>query len=189
MRWSPPTRIAWGGLACALALCPAMIWGRRHDNPQELTARIARENNPVKKAKYEIRLGRLILEQAEQAYDGRHIPQGQELLARYTRDMQSAWNLLSATGRNAVKKPDGFMQLEIALRENNRDLRELRRRVYYLYRGPIDQTLKTLAQLHSKVLVDLFPGAVPPANPPGASEAFQSAKKRSRVEAARESHP
>lgn len=189
MRLSPPTRIAWGGLACALALYPALIWGRRHDNPQELIARIARENNPVKKAKYEIRLGRLILERAEQAYDGRHIPQGQKLLARYTHEMQDAWNLLSATGRNAAKKPDGFMQLEIALRENNRDLRELRRRVFYLYRGPIDQTLKTLGQLHSKVLVDLFPGAVPPSNSPRASEAFQSAKKRSSVEAARESHP
>lgn len=189
MRLSSPTRIAWGGLACALALCPARIWGRRHDNPQELAARIEREKNPVKKAKYEIRLGRLILDQAEQAYDGRQIPEGQKLLASYTRQMQDAWKLLAATGRNAAKKPDGFMQLEIALRENNRDLRELRRRVYYLYRRPIDQALKTLGQLHSKVLVDLFPGAAPPANPSHASEAFQTGKKGANVAAARGVHP
>lgn len=188
MRLSPPTRIAWAGLACTLALYPALIWGRRHDNPQELAARIARENNPVKKAKYEIRLGRLILKQAEQAYDGRHIPQGQQLLSSYTRQMQDAWKLLNATGRIAAKKPDGFMQLEIALRENNRDLRELRRRVFYLYRGPIDQALKTLGQLHSKVLVALFPGAAPPANSPKASDAFQSAKKSGSAAAVRGSH-
>lgn len=182
--------MVWGALLCIFALYPVPLWGRHHDTPQKLEARIARERNPVKKAKFEIRLGNLLLDQAEQAYDSRHIPQGQRLLANYTSEMQDAWKLLKSTGRNAAKKPDGFMQLEIALRENNRDLHALRRRVFYLYRGPIDEALKTLGQLHNTVLVDLFPGAVPPPNlPPDSAAALHGASGAANAAAAKRARP
>lgn len=173
-------------LGCALILSPALIWGRHHDTARDLTPRIQREHNPVKKAKLEVRMGRVLLDEAMEAYDHNQIPKGKELLASYTTEMQGAWKLLQSTGRNAAKKPDGFMQLEIALRENRRELKQLRRRVYYLYRGPIDQTLKTVNQVHSHVLVELFPGAVPPPEPsPAKNHSYQASK----AGASKDPHP
>lgn len=165
MRSSHQACILAFGLTCTLAFCSVRLLARRHDNVQELAARIQRESKPVKKAKLEIRMGTLLLDQAADAYDQHKIAQGQKLLSNSTHEMQDAAKLLDNTGRNAAKKPDGFMQLEIALRENARTLTELRERVFYLYRAPIDQALKTMSQTHAHVLVELFPGAVPPAAP------------------------
>ncbi|MGH9378488.1 MAG: hypothetical protein ACRD18_12670 [Terriglobia bacterium] len=180
------------GLACALTLYPSILRARHHDNEPDLTARIQRENNPVKRAKLEIRMGKLLLDQAAAAYDHHQIPQGQKLLSSFTGEMQDAWKLLESSGRNAAKKPDGFMQLEIALRENARALNGLRERVFYLYRGPIDKTLKTLNQVHSRVLVQLFPGAVPPSAASPAAKgvpALQNTKRGANSGAGKGSHP
>jgi hypothetical protein len=166
--------------ACVLALFPASAKARHHDNAENLREHIGREKNPIKKAKLEIRLGRLELDQAASAYDQRQIPQGQKLLSQSTSEMQDAWNVLKSTRRNAAKHSDGFLQLEIGLRENARLLRMLRQRVFYLYRGPIDETLKTLNQTHSEVLLALFPGAIPPAVPgkgKGKIQAYQNPAK------------
>jgi hypothetical protein len=46
---------------------------RRPDTEADLLARIEREQNPVKKAKLEIRLGRVKLLQAIEAFDGGNV--------------------------------------------------------------------------------------------------------------------
>lgn len=149
-------------IATILILFPAPSEARRKDTAAGLQAKIDQENNPVKKAKLMVRLGRLDARQAEEAYDAHQIPQGEKLLSESTTIMQNAWLMLKNTGRNPARKPDGFMQLEIGLREETRSLGQLRRRVFYLYRGPLDAALKTLSQMHAQVLVGLFPGAAPP---------------------------
>ncbi len=154
----------------ALSFFPGLSQARRQDKAADLEARIQRESNPVKKAKLKIRLGQLDLDQATQAYDRQEISQGQKLLSESTAEMGDAWTLLKSTGRNPAKKPDGFMQLEIGLRESTRTLTALRRRIFYLYRDPIDSALKTLSQMHSQVLVGLFPGAAPSSSTPNAEK-------------------
>ncbi|MGH9378159.1 MAG: hypothetical protein ACRD1I_05105 [Terriglobia bacterium] len=154
----------------ALSFFPGLSQARRQDKAADLEARIQRESNPVKKAKLKIRLGQLDLDQATQAYDRQEISQGQKLLSESTAEMGDAWTLLKSTGRNPAKKPDGFMQLEIGLRESTRTLTALRRRIFYLYRDPIDSALKTLSQMHSQVLVGLFPGAAPSSSNPNAEK-------------------
>lgn len=148
--------------AIVLLLIPLPGEARRKDTAADLEARIDRESNPVKKAKLMVRLGRLDARQAEEAYDARQFPQGEKLLTQSTAMMQNAWTLLKNSGRNPARKPDGFMQLEISLREESRSLGQLRRRVFYLYRGPVDAALRALNEMHSQVLVGLFPGASPP---------------------------
>ncbi len=151
------------GLSCLSLFLPSSLLVARRLDAGKLVARIAREKNPVKKARMEVKLGRFHLDQAIRAYDRRQNRQGQKLLGESQADLQNAWKTLEASGRNAAKKPQGFMKLEIGLREDLRLLRELRRQVFYLNRGPIDAALSSLGQLHAKVLVALFPGAVPPA--------------------------
>lgn len=148
--------------AIVLFLVPLPGEGWRKDTAADLQAKIDRESNPVKKAKLMVRLGHLDLRQAAADYDNHQMPQGEKLLVQSTTIMENAWTLLKSTGRNPARKPDGFMQLEIGLREETRSLSELRRRVFYLYRGPVDAALKTLNQMHAQVLVGLFPGAAAP---------------------------
>src|SRR5438034_4260620 len=92
----------------------------RQDSEEDLLARIQREQNPVKKAKYEIRLGRVKLTQAIAAYGAGDVDRCNGLVAAYLAQIKTAWTRLQSAGRNAVKKPEGFRELDIALREDAR---------------------------------------------------------------------
>ena len=150
------------GLAAVFAAVPSRSAARGHDDPAKLRDQIEHQTNPVKKAKLEIRLARVELRQVVDAYSHNQSMQGQRLLAAYLQDMNDSWNVLRKSGRNAASNPSGFMQLEIALRENARVLRDLHDRVAYFDQAPIAKTLGVLNLLHSRVLLALFPGAAPP---------------------------
>jgi hypothetical protein len=153
-------------LAAATVLVPATLWARRHDSAAALSAKIEREHNSVKKAKLEVRLARVELEQAIQTYDHNQPARGQALLAKYLREMRTAWSTLKSSRRDAARKPSGFMQLEMALVGNARLLNDLGEHVDYTLQGPIETTLHAQNDLHSEVLLALFPGAAPPSTPP-----------------------
>jgi hypothetical protein len=156
-----------------LASVSAAAWGHGHESATKLRAQIERERNPVRKAKLEIRLADLDLQRAANSYNHNQPHQAKALLVDYLKDMDSSWTVLEDSGRNPVKKPAGFMSLEIALRENARFLNELRENVMYAYQEPIKTLVGTIDKLHSKVLLVLFPGALPPA--PGALKVGSSA--------------
>jgi hypothetical protein len=165
-----------------LSLTPA--WGRGHDDAGNLSEQIQRERNPVKKAKLEIRLARLELQQMVEAYNHNQVGQGKRFLGAYLQEVTNSWSMLKNSGRNAAKNPSGFMQLEIALRENARVLHDLHDRLIYLEQNPIEKALGALNQLHSQVLLALFPGAAAP----GAT-ARKSAKPAANSFASKELHP
>ncbi len=133
----------------------------RGDNEQDLVARIQREQNPVKKAKYQIRLGRLKLRQANQAYDAGNFEDAQKLLAGYLAEMKEAWTTLQKSGRQAVRQPQGFKELDIALREDGRSLTDLAHRVSFQDRDPITKTSKETEEIRNEVLKALFPSEKP----------------------------
>ena len=143
-------------VACALSSVP--LRARHAPSEPELLNRIQKERNPVKKAKLEVRLANLKLKAAISAYDGQKLGQGSRLLKGYVNDVEEAWRTLKATGRDPTKKPQGYRNLEISLREDMRDLSEASRRAYYANRGPIDQVRSRVDSIHAKVLSALFPG-------------------------------
>ncbi len=131
----------------------------RQDTEEDLLARIQREQNPVKKAKYEIRLGQVKLQQAIGAYGKSDFEQGEKLLNDYLKRMNESWNTLKASGREAVRKPQGFRELDITLRENARLLVDLQHRVPYNDRSPVDHAAQEVDRIRSEVLAALFPAA------------------------------
>jgi hypothetical protein len=150
-------------LSVAAILVPSCLWARQHEeDPAELAAKIQHQTNPIKKVRLEIRLARLDLREASRAYGQNRARKGQRFLTAYLHEITGSWQLLESTGHNAAKKPQGFMELEIALRENARTLNNLEDRVYYMYQGSIETAEKEVNQLHSKVMLALFPGAAPP---------------------------
>ena len=140
---------------------PAPLAARHPDTEDDLQARIEREPNPVKKAKFEVRLGRVKLAQAIAAYDKGDLDRSNALATAYLAEMKGAWQRLRDTGRNAVKKPEGFRELDIALREDARVLDDLAHRIPYNDRGPVTEVAHAVDQLHGEVLAALFPAEAP----------------------------
>jgi hypothetical protein len=144
--------------ALRILAAPETILARHHRTEAELQAKIEREHNPVKKAKIEIDLGHLKMEQAASAFDHDDASGGTRLLDAYLDCMQTAWKILQDSGREATKKPQGFMALDIALRENSRFLFDLQQRTPYEESGPIARVARQADALHTQVLAALFPG-------------------------------
>ncbi len=134
------------------------------DKEEDLTARIAKENNPVKKAKFEIRLGELKLDRAFAAYDQGKFDECWKQLDAYLSQMRAAWETLDGSGREASKKPDGFKQLDIALRKSRRLLEDFGMRVTFEERQEVERVRKQTEELRNSVLNVLFP-APPPKKP------------------------
>ncbi len=134
---------------------------RRPDNPADLEARIQRESNPVRKAKYQIRLSRVKLLQAIDAYDRSKLDEGQRLLSAFLEQARQSWQTLEASGRGAVKQPQGFKELDIELREDARLLVDLAHRVSSTDRDPIEKAGLEVEHIREEVLRALFPSERP----------------------------
>ena len=145
---------------CALvlgAVLQAVPVAFARDTEAKLLAKIEREKKPVKKAKQEIKLARLRLQRALDAYGKGNPSEGLELLNAYMGNMKSSWQTLRASGRQASRKPQGFKQLEIALREDSRVLEDLQRSLPYSDQGPVQQAVDEILKMRSEVLQALFP--------------------------------
>jgi hypothetical protein len=140
---------------------PVFLTGGSSAPPSEteaqLLARLEREHDPVKKSKEETRLARIKLQQAIHTYEQGNPEQGAQLVSAYLGRIKDAWQHLRSSGRNAARDSRGFKELDIALREDARLLGDLKRRVSYFERGPIEKAEKEVEQERAEVLHALFP--------------------------------
>lgn len=144
-------------MAFAAILFAGATAGAR-DTEDQLVQRIQSEQNFIKKAKEEIKLSTFQLARVEDAYSQGRIEDGVKLLATFMATLKSSWKNLHDSGRTAAKRPEGFRELEIALREDARALQDLERVVGYFDRAPIEQSVKDLDQLQGQLIQELFPG-------------------------------
>lgn len=162
MSFVTPSRLGVAAaFACLVALAGAeatfVVAAPRVDNEEDLQARIEHEHDPVKKAKYEIRLARLKLLRGEQDCAKDDHEACHHSLGSYLELTQSAWKDLVSSGRRALKQPAGFKELDIALREDGRELRDSERNIPFEDRDYIDGVIRDINTLHEKVLAALFP--------------------------------
>jgi len=113
-------------------------------------------------------LARLKLRQAIHAYGQGNVEQGAQLVSAYLGRIKDAWQTISNSGRNAARDSRGFKELDIELREDVRLLEDLKRRVSYFDRDPIEKAEKEVEQARAEVLKALFPAA----RPQGAAKPF-----------------
>ncbi len=157
-------RERWAVLPVWLALLGIFLAGlcaMGSETQEQLRQRIQTEQNPVKKAKDEIKLANLKLSQVQDAYSQGHIEAGANALGTFVDTMKTSWKLLQDSGRKASKQPDGFRELEISLREDVRTLQDLGRTVSYFDRAPLVNAAEELERMRGEVLHALFPGGEP----------------------------
>jgi len=136
---------------------------RTRDTEEQLLARLQSEHNPVRRAKYEMQLGQMKLEQSIEAYEQGNVELGGPLLDAYLERMKDAWQTLHSSGRNAARQPQGFKELDIALRQDSRLLEDLTHRISFYDRGPVEKVAKEIEGIRSEVLRALFPAERSPA--------------------------
>jgi hypothetical protein len=124
----------------------------------ELKAKIGKQRNPVKKAELQIQLAHLILQQAAQAYDQNNFKAGQDLLYRYLSEAKISWETLKSSGRNAMRQPEGFKQLDMDFTADDRLLGDLRRQIPYPQSKVIKKIQLRSRNIHAQVLDAIFPG-------------------------------
>jgi hypothetical protein len=165
----------------AVAACLAMFAGscttvplhaERRDTEEDLLPRIQRENNPVKKAKYEIRLARVKLLHARGACQKDDHPACKNLLDSYLELVRISWKDLKSAGKNPVKHPSGFREMDIALREDARILEDSKRELPFEDRSTFDPVITEVNKIHDQVFAELFPssGPRPPKKKPGQAQ-------------------
>jgi hypothetical protein len=168
----------WTVLSVWLAIGAILLAGlcaMARETEEQLLQRIKSEQNPVKKAKDEIKLARLKFIQVHDAYLAGQTEAATKLLGTFVDTLKASWKLLQGSGRKAVKQPEGFRELEISLREHVRSLQDLGQNVSYFDRAPLAKAAQELEEMRVEVLHALFPGDIPlprkgsPAPPAAAS--------------------
>lgn len=155
-------------IAATAGTRPAL--GARHtENEADMQAHFEREQNPVKKSISATRLAQLKLQQATDAYAKGDLDQGQKLLDDYLKWVKSSWDLLKSSGRPADRKPQGFKELDIALREDARQFGDLEHRVPFADREPVTKAAQEAEKIRGEVLAALFPAGESAAAKRGAS--------------------
>lgn len=159
MAWEPRKRLSLWFAIGVIWLLAGNVKGS--ETEEQLVQHIQSEQNPVKKAKDEIKLAKLKFLQIHDAFSQGQVQTGTKLLGTFVETMKNSWKTLQDSGRKAVKQPEGFRELEISLREQVRSLQDLERTVSYFDRAPLGNAEHELEQTRAEVLQALFPGTPP----------------------------
>ena len=147
-------------LLLASTLSPIASAASQEERLKELEkerSKLEKETDPVDRAKIGIKISELVLEDLGEAVRSGDFAEMQEQLIAYTTTIEGAHQTLLNSGRNAVKKPGGFKELEIALRKHARKFDEFARMLNLDKRIPFEKTKDVVVGIRDKLLKALFP--------------------------------
>lgn len=113
--------------------------------------------DPIARAKAIEKLGHEEYVAARQALETGKTDEALQFLKDYDKQATETHDALLKTGVDPVKHSNGFRQLQISVRERERDLRELINRVGFAQRQPFDELGNALDSLNQKLILELFP--------------------------------
>ncbi len=121
------------------------------DSPQEIKTRLDREQDPVKRGLLQMKLAEYAFDESHRLYDDgsdQALPKLKEMLDYIQQAEQTLFN----TGRDPRKKPKGFKESEIKLRELQRRLTDLATNLPLDERPPVQEIGRQVAQIHDRFL-------------------------------------
>ena len=151
-KWS---RIVGTALAACLLLLlagPAVA----QDTEAQAKARLAQERDPVKRARLQIRLADFRLDEGRKQYEEGGPEQGLAQLQQMLSLVLEAQDGLFGTGKNPRKRPRGFKEVEIKLRELSRRLEDLRVSIPTEERGEVEKIAGRLLEIRERLLHGLM---------------------------------
>lgn len=143
--------------ALALAKVPTSSSEGRVKEIEKERTKLERTTDPVDRAKIGIRISDLLLEDVGESVREGDFTHMETTLAEYAETIQNAHQTLLDSGRNASKKPSGFKDLEMALRQHVRKFDDFARSLNLQRRIPVEQTKDLAIGIRDKLLKALFP--------------------------------
>ena len=122
----------------------------------KLEKRIRREVRPIRKVRLQIKLARLRLRKSAKSYGELRIKGGRKYLKGYIEIVELAFGALQKSGRDPTQNPQGFKDLEIAIRQDTRLLEDLKQQVPYDEREGIQGAINRVDEIREQVLESLF---------------------------------
>ena len=120
-------------------------------------ANASRLTAPVRKTRSHILVSRILLDLISRAAAGGDVTRIRPLLSQYTEAIRATRDTMVDSDRSAEQHAAGFKDLELALRENLRHLRDLSRSLSYDQREPVDETLALASSIRDEMIRRLFP--------------------------------
>jgi hypothetical protein len=143
--------------AAMLAICAVSYAGGDQGRIDQFLNEFSHETNPVRKAKILERLGNEEFQTVEQAVDSGNLQAALEDLENYIKQLDVTKKALDATGVNAEKKPNGFKELQISVRENLDRLGNLLGNMTRDEQGPFENVRRRLDTIDRSLIRELFP--------------------------------
>ncbi len=117
--------------------------------------------DPVQNARAVVRQGELQLEQVRREVKAENYDAALRVLTQYRDAVKSAHSTLKASGRDAEKKPSGFKNLQIHIRQSIQRLDQTIFSVPVEERAPFEAIRKELDSIDKELIDALFPRQPP----------------------------
>lgn len=156
---APSLHFCGGLFFAALILSPAP-----RDNTPELRARYERETNAVRRAELMPKLGTAEFREIERDVTNRQFDAAAVMLHQYHSEAEECSEELDRANIDAERKPAGFKQLQISVRESLEHLDRLIAGMTADEQHRFRRDRDDLEKLNSHLLQELFPGERPRRN-------------------------
>lgn len=151
--WSP-------GIGLALILAAPLL----QDRLAEFKTQFDHERDPVRRAKALTKLGAEQFHNVREQVDAENFADALRILGDYRDELVATQKALASSGVDAEKRPKGFKELQISLRENLRVLNDVLVSMSADEREPFDAVQQQLEKVNKELIKELFP------RQPGASK-------------------
>ena len=118
--------------------------------------KLRRQTDPVDRTKTQIKISDLLLTLISDAVRSNAIERMEARLDDYVSAIQDAHQTMMKTGRDAHRKPKGFKELEIALRQQVRQLDDIARGLSFDQREPVEKAREEATSIREELLKALF---------------------------------
>jgi hypothetical protein len=125
MKYSISALLFMVATSCAFRTAALQQPDKRMLDLQREKDKLKRATDPVDHAKTDIRISEILLSLTSDAARNGDLETMQQRLGEYTSAIQDAHETLMKTGRDARKKPRGFKDLEISLRRQINQLKDI----------------------------------------------------------------
>jgi hypothetical protein len=129
----------------------------RAEQLQKERSKFEKESDPADRAKIGIKISELLLDDVGDSMRAGEFEAMERQLDEYAAIIQDAHQTLVDSGRDAVRRPGGFKELEIALRKHVRKFDDFARTLTLERRDLLERTRDLVADIRDKLLKALFP--------------------------------
>ena len=146
-------------ISCSCAARLGRVNDRRSAQLTSETRRLAGIKDPLDRIQHYIRISQLLIGSVGEAARENNYEMMGTLLDEYVEVLRSAEETLVHSGHDPAEEPEGFTDLELALREEARRLQDITRSLRVDDRPSVEVALDTAVSIREELLRLIFPQA------------------------------